>query len=148
MYFDVFNRPHWTVADTILSNIYYPENNENKKKKEVNVALSINGKNYSGKSIAEVIDKFENDYSKTVKAKKAKIETKFTDINGNKFAIKNVKFSPPATIVFWSDNTKTVVKAHSEDIFDKEKGMAMAIIKKICGNNREYYEMFKEYCNG
>lgn len=146
MYFDVFNRPHWTVADTILSNIYYPKN-----KNEVNVALSINGKNYSGKSIAEVIDKFENDYSKTVKARieaKAKIETKFTDINGNKFAIKNVKFSPPATIVFWSDNTKTVVKACAEEPFDKEKGMAMAIIKKICGNNREYFEMFKEYCNG
>lgn len=146
MYFDVFNRPHWTVADTILSNIYYPKN-----KKEVNVALSVNGKNYSGKSIAEVIDKFENDYSKTAKARieaKTKIETKFTDINGNKFAIKNVKFSPPATIVFWSDNTKTVVKACAEEPFDKEKGMAMAIIKKICGNNREYFEMFKEYCNG
>lgn len=144
MYFDVFNRPHWTVADTILSNIHYPEiEKEVEKENDVNVTLFFNGKNYHGKSIAEVIDKFKTDYNKTSKHN----DTKFTDINGNKFAIKNVKFSPPATIVFWSDNTKTVVKACAEESFDKEKGMAMAIIKKICGNNREYFEMFKEYCN-
>ena len=32
--------------------------------------------------------------------------------------IKNVKFNPPATIVFWTDNTKTVVKCNGEDEFD------------------------------
>ena len=32
----------------------------------------------------------------------------------NNISIKNVIFNPPATIVFWSDDTKTVVKAENE----------------------------------
>lgn len=44
--------------------------------------------------------------------------------------ILKVVFNDPATIVFWSDNTKTVVKCGPDDIFDKEKGLALAICKK------------------
>lgn len=59
--------------------------------------------------------------------------------------IKNVKFNPPATIVFWTDNTKTVVKCKEED-YDPEKGLAMCICKKMLGNKGNYYEVFKKYC--
>lgn len=59
--------------------------------------------------------------------------------------IKNVIFNDPATIVFWEDGSKTVVKA-DEEPFDKEKGLAMAIAKKIYGNKGNYYELFKKYC--
>ena len=44
--------------------------------------------------------------------------------------IKNVIFNDPATIVFWKDGTKTVVKCQDGDEFDPEKGLAMAIAKK------------------
>ena len=60
--------------------------------------------------------------------------------------IKDVIFSDPATVVFWSDGTKTVVKTHGGERYDKEKGLAMAIIKKITGNAGNYYEIFKEWC--
>ncbi len=59
--------------------------------------------------------------------------------------IKNVIFNPPATIVLWNDGTKTVVKAENE-VFDKEKGLAMAICKRTNGNNGRYFEAFKKYC--
>lgn len=56
--------------------------------------------------------------------------------------IVNVIFNSPATIVFWSDNTKTVVKAENEP-YDPEKGIAMAIAKKMMGDNKyEYYRIF------
>ena len=58
--------------------------------------------------------------------------------------IKNVKFNPPATIVFWTDNTKTVVKCNGED-YDPEKGLAMCICKKMLGNKGNYYEVFKKW---
>lgn len=48
--------------------------------------------------------------------------------------IKKVIFNKPATIVFWDDNTKTVVKASKSDGFSAETGLAMAITKKICNN--------------
>ena len=48
-----------------------------------------------------------------------------------KATIKNVIFSGPATIVIWSDGDKTIVKkSDCEAEIDKEKGLAMAIIKK------------------
>ena len=58
--------------------------------------------------------------------------------------IKDVIFNDPATIVMWSDGTKTVVKAECED-FDPEKGLAMAISKKNLGNKYDYYNTFKHW---
>lgn len=40
----------------------------------------------------------------------------------NTAAIKNVIFAPPATIVYWSDGSKAVVKCSEKDVFDPEKG--------------------------
>ena len=58
--------------------------------------------------------------------------------------IRNVIFNDPATIVFWSDGTKTVVKAENES-FDPEKGLAMAISKYFFDNKNYYYDVFKEW---
>ena len=59
--------------------------------------------------------------------------------------IKDVIFNNPATIVFWTDGTKTVVKCQDDDIFDPEKGLAMAISKKALGNKGNYCNEFKKW---
>lgn len=64
---------------------------------------------------------------------------------GNGFAIKKVIFSYPATIVLWEDGSKTVVKCQDDELFDPEKGLAMAISKKALGNTGRYYEEFKKW---
>ena len=61
-----------------------------------------------------------------------------------RFAIKDVIFNDPATIVIWADGSKTVVKAENEK-FDPEKGLAMAISKRVFGNKHNYYDIFKKY---
>jgi hypothetical protein len=58
--------------------------------------------------------------------------------------IKDVIFNDPATIVFWTDGTKTVVKATNE-AFDPEKGLAMAISKKFFGNKGNYFNQIKKW---
>ena len=58
--------------------------------------------------------------------------------------IKNVMFNDPATIVFWDDGTKTVVKCENEE-FDKEKGLAMAFMKKMLGNKGRYFNEVKKW---
>lgn len=63
----------------------------------------------------------------------------------NDLSIVDVIFNDPATIVKWSDGTKTIVKAQNEK-FDKEKGLAMAIVKKITGNKSNFNEIFKAWC--
>lgn len=59
--------------------------------------------------------------------------------------IKKVIFNDPATIVIWTDGTKTVVKCSENDIFDPEKGLAMAIVKKAAGNDNSFHKIFKKW---
>lgn len=65
--------------------------------------------------------------------------------NLTKFDIEKVIFNYPATIVIWADGTKTIVKSGDYDVFDPEKGLAMAIAKKALGNQGNYYEVFKKW---
>ena len=60
-------------------------------------------------------------------------------------SIKKVIFNYPATIVLWNDESKTVVKCQDGDIYDPEKGLAMAISKKALGNKGNYCNEFKKW---
>lgn len=66
-------------------------------------------------------------------------------MNNMSVFLKKVIYNDPATIAFWSDGTKTIVKAQPGDIFDPEKGLAMVIAKKACGNTGNYYNGFKRW---
>ena len=59
--------------------------------------------------------------------------------------IKNVIFNDPATIILWNDGSKTVIKCGEGEVYDPEKGLAMAISKKVLGNKGNYYETFKKW---
>lgn len=60
-------------------------------------------------------------------------------------SIKQVIFNDPATIIYWTDGTRTVVKCQDGGIYDPEKGLAMAISKKALGNKGNYCEIFKHW---
>lgn len=70
---------------------------------------------------------------------------KNTKAQSDVFTIKDVIYNAPATIVIWDDGTKTVVKTQNGETFDKEKGLAMAVLKKIHGNTGRYYGLFKKW---
>ena len=60
--------------------------------------------------------------------------------------IAKVIYNPPATIILWENKTKTVVKCCETDIYDPEKGFAMAVIKKLCGNDSAlFHKLFKTW---
>lgn len=82
------------------------------------------------------------------------------------YGIENVIFQNPATIVYWSDGTKTVVncmdnvetkkkivdgkevtvrKPRKCDSYSKETGLAMAIAKKWAGNQGTYNDIFRKF---
>lgn len=54
--------------------------------------------------------------------------------------VRQVMFNPPATIVHWSDGTKTVARCNEQDTFSEEVGLAMACAKKLL----HPYESFQE----
>lgn len=59
--------------------------------------------------------------------------------------ITNVIFNDPATIVFWDDGVKTVVKCQNNETFDPEKGLAMAIAKRFFDNKGSYFNQIKKW---
>lgn len=84
--------------------------------------------------------------------------------------IEQIIFNPPATIVKWTDGTKTVVKMsedelerykldvvfnecyNAEDAEEKkrdyiEQGVALCIAKKLYGSRGAWTRMLKEKCN-
>lgn len=65
--------------------------------------------------------------------------------NAKRFEIDRVIFNAPATIVFWADGTKTVVKCQEGDTYSKETGLAVAIAKKVFGNKGNFNEVFKKF---
>lgn len=62
------------------------------------------------------------------------------------FGIDKVVYSPPATIVFWKDGSKTVVKCSENDVFDPLAGIAFALMRKVYGKEYRSIEKYaKEY---
>lgn len=54
---------------------------------------------------------------------------------GIRNSIKKVIFNPPATIIIWSNDEKTVAKCGPNDDWDPEKGFAMAALKHYMGKS-------------
>lgn len=62
--------------------------------------------------------------------------------------VRRVIFNDPATVIYWSDDTRTVVKCQPGDKFDPELGFLLAVCKKVCGNNGRYNELLRKYVPG
>lgn len=59
--------------------------------------------------------------------------------------VKDVIFNNPATIVYWNDGTKTVVKCDERDTYSKEAGLALCYMKKMLGSSRSFNDVLKEW---
>ena len=69
----------------------------------------------------------------------------YTPYGGHQMEIDRVIFSNPATIVFWGDGTKTVVKCQEGDVYSKETGLALCIAKKALGNKGNFNNVFHKW---
>lgn len=52
--------------------------------------------------------------------------------------------SGPATIVFWKDGTKTVVKLSEGDHYDEYTAYCIALTKKLCGSNSKIKSILRK----
>ena len=58
--------------------------------------------------------------------------------------VERVIFNNPATIVLFSDGTKSVVKCQKGDKYSKEAGLSLAIAKRMLGN-KEFHKTFEKF---
>lgn len=130
-----------------IGNIKYPV-------KITDLTVSTDGTDFRGTVIDPISDYIKYDTTSTMttgqwlkenpyvfgrkNGKTLYLKQMMNAIYGAPLTIEKVIFNPPATIVLWSDGTKTVVKAQGYDEYDPEKGLAMAICKKVMGNKGNY----------
>ena len=110
-----------TAYDTQLSydNIVTQTDNTNARKIKANYLTSK----------AEIASKMKNAYMKIIAGSYSKLR------------VKNIVFNNPATIVFWEDGTKTVVKCAEGEQFNKYVGFCAAVTKKVFGNNNRVIKL-------
>ena len=61
----------------------------------------------------------------------------------DKYIPKKIIYNGPATIVFWKDGTKTVVKCHEGTENNHYNAFCAALAKKILGNNSKVNRIVK-----
>ena len=54
-----------------------------------------------------------------------------------------VIYNPPATIAFWADGSKTVVKCDKDDKYDPKYGLALCYMKKALGSSRAFNDALR-----
>lgn len=116
------------VADMLTSlfnNIYKPQKSSKPKSKKDDVVI-----------IKDIRPREAIAYNK-------KNETKFKPLYIPK--LKRVQFSPPATIAWFEDGSKSVAVAGHGDEYDKETGLAICMLKRVLGN-KEYRRIMDEHC--
>jgi len=60
-------------------------------------------------------------------------------------SIERLIFNDPATIVYWNDGTKTVVKCQQGDTFSAETGLMAAMLKRFMGNDNSYNKVINHW---
>ena len=55
--------------------------------------------------------------------------------------IQKAILNDPATIVYWSDGTKTVVKCQEGDAYDERTGLLLCCAKRLFGNTGHYNDV-------
>lgn len=88
-------------------------------------ALTMDTKNYSASIAANPWGKYQKqcEFEREIRRLKQMLPRKWV-ING------------PATILFWNDGTKTIVKCNKDDEFDAQKGYLMAFFEKTTGMSK------------
>lgn len=100
--------------------------------------------NYDYTKFSKPLPRYVDD--NTIDILNAMCSTRMTAKEKADTIVKKIIVNGPATIVFWGDGSKTVVKVSGE-AFDIEKAFAMAFIKRVCQNNGFYIEIIHKILN-
>lgn len=89
---------------------------------------------------------FKEDYFSAIRAF-SEVHMDITNFNVRP-KINKVIFNDPATIIFWTDGTKTVVKCQEGDTYSKEIGFKTAYLKKMLGNDNTFNKEINKWVWG
>lgn len=141
----VYKIPEKYIFDSILDIINELYNDKEIEKKEDKIELSASvpqkGKFNSIDSSAINTDDYFTFVPKEAVILKSYNPKKIFNVPN----VEKVLFRNPATIVWFSDGTKSVAICGYDDVYDKETGVAICLCKRMLGN-KEYRELMDKWC--
>ena len=87
------------------------------------------------KTVGDVVNEFTEEQKKVLYYLIGKVQE---DAKAEKSEPTKILVQGTATIIWWSDGTKTIVKCQKGDKMDPEKGIAMCVMKKFMGTNETH----------
>lgn len=111
-------------------------NDEQLKVWEAALGIGNQPKHKKEKTVGDVVNEFTEEQKKVLYyliAEAQKIGKAETAVKPTKILVQGT-----ATIIWWSDDTKTIVKCQKGDKMDPEKGIAMCVMKKFMGTNETH----------
>lgn len=105
------------------------------------IYVVVNGKAY----VPEMMEVRNNGFREQMEFSFTVTTDPYYAVENTMLAIKDVIHNPPATIVFWGDGSKTVVKCQDGEEYDPEKGLTMAFFKRMHDNKGHYFEEIKKW---
>ena len=68
------------------------------------------------------------------------------DESKDQMVVERVIFNPPATIIYFDDGSKSVVKCGQHDEFNPDAGLALALLKHACEQSGcNFHKVLKHY---
>ena len=109
--------------------------------------ISSNSKFYSEDMLDFLLGDVIKDKAKEVKQKVADVKEQENRNIIDQFnrVVDKVIFNDPATIIVLKNGEKIVVKCQPGDVYDKEKGLALALVKFAFGNTNYFNTIFKKW---
>lgn len=131
----------FNFADTLLGALMGVAEAINESSTTKTVKDTVKKTTDTAKNAVKVVVKKTDEFVNKTDATDFAYGTKFSDLvavnpatGKYRVIVKN-----PNVIVFWKDGTVTRVRCSAKDNFDIEKGLAMAILKKVDGNDSSRY---------
>lgn len=133
-----YNQPRFEIGDMVVKTCGMGEGLEWK----VNAILCHNHTSFcydltrpeSGVTITNISESY------LVPAKK---EEKEKPVMDKRYKVKEILYHGPATIVYWADGEKTVVKCMEGDTFDPMAGFCAALAKRVYGSSGAVKQIIK-----
>ena len=86
-------------------------------------------------TVDELERRLRGEEMKSITITASELATNCSSKYPNSYDVKRIIFNDPATIVFWKDGTKTVVKCMEDTPFNPYYGFVCALAKKVYGSN-------------
>jgi hypothetical protein len=113
-------------------------NDEQLKAWEAALGIGNQPKHKKEKTVGDVVNGFTEEQKKVLYYLIAEAQKSGKAENHENPEPTKILIQGTATIIWWSDGTKTVVKCQKSDKMDPEKGIAMCVMKKFMGTNETH----------